>query len=264
MRCTVAAADTAGGRVPGIPAAAGQGRGDGRRGAVARGDGRCHRGAGVVRAPRGPFACCSVFFFLWCSRWVRCLLDPQSQLASAVAVRSPHEYIQWLQVYVRRLCRESAVRRLRELLDDLRGPTQYGRLALRWPDQVAWTDRFGDERGEGPAWYRLPTAGDWDPLIIVRPGPAPGPRAPNLTRLGRLDGAHGAGHAEATTSSHRAGRYAYGDDFPPDAPCTYFVWSVLTNVAQRMGSGCTGESGPAVSRLAEEYEDALAALDAAN
>ena len=26
----------------------------------------------------------------------------------------------------------------------------------------------------------------------------------------------------------------------------------------------TGESGPAVSRLAEEYEDALAALDAAN
>ena len=72
-------------------------------------------------------------FFEWLKVPRMMLLHAQSQLASAVAVRSPHEYIQWLQVYVRRLCRESAVRRLRELLDDLRGPTQYVRLVEAEP-----------------------------------------------------------------------------------------------------------------------------------
>jgi len=61
----------------------------------------------------------------------------QNQLAAAACVRSPHEYLQWLQVYVRRLCRENATARLRDVLDDLRGPLGRSTDGTEWNPSVA-------------------------------------------------------------------------------------------------------------------------------
>ena len=120
----------------------------------------------------------------------------QNQLASAIALRSPYEYVQWLQVYVRRLCRDGAHRRLRELLDDLRGPAN----GCGWPTERGWAageeglprvgltlrvhavcvgsrlagTRTGAGRGDdgtslvADAAAAVATAYHWDPDILVR------------------------------------------------------------------------------------------------
>ena len=117
----------------------------------------------------------------------------QNQLAAAACVRSPHEYIQWLQVYVRRLCRENATARLRDVLDDLRGPLGKSTEGAEWNPSVAVLWRCLS------CCYRCAT-------MLIGGGSLRSPKVRNT------------GYAEAPAAAAGAGRLTYAS-----IPCAQVV-----------------------------------------
>ena len=67
----------------------------------------------------------------------------QSNLASALLLRSNKEYLDWLSVYVRKLSTLGYIDKLRELLNDFLGPAHR------------------------PSWCVTTSQGEWDPMILV-------------------------------------------------------------------------------------------------